>query len=154
VAQVGQLETLKATVQDAGDGPGPAHRRGCDLVDDGIDVVTGELGGAEPLQDWAGVFPVVPPGLGSAEPGLDLLVDLRIQGARDCRGPQGEQVAGSPGPVLGLADLLGGRQVRVVAVQDGLDHRFRGLCVPITSATWADAPRLAVGSVLTWPGVR
>ena len=32
------------------------------------------------------------------------------------------------------------------------------LCVPITSATWADAPRLAVGSVprsvLTWPGVR
>ena len=37
-----------------------------------------------------------------------------------------EQVPGSPGPVLGVADLPGGRQVRVFPLQDGPDHRFRG----------------------------
>ena len=93
----------------------------------GADVVPGELGGAQPLlEDWAGVLPVVPPGFGFAEPGLDLLVDLRVQRLPDRGGPQGEQVTGSAGPVLGVADLLGGGQVRVVPVQDGLDHRFRG----------------------------
>ena len=35
-------------------------------------------------------------------------------------------MAGSAGPVLGLADLLGGGQVRVVAAHDRLDHRFGG----------------------------
>ncbi len=41
-----------------------------DLVDDGAKVVAGELGGAEPLlEDWAGVFPVVPPGFVFGEPG-------------------------------------------------------------------------------------
>ena len=46
VPQVGQGELLQAVVQDAGDGPGPVHRRGGDLVDQGADVVSGELGGA------------------------------------------------------------------------------------------------------------
>jgi len=70
--------------------------------------VSGELGGAEPLvQDRAGVLAVVPAGFGFGEPGLDLLVDVRVQGLLDGGGPQGEQVPGSAGPVLGLADLLG-----------------------------------------------
>ena len=88
------------------------HRRGGDLVDEGADVVPGELGGAELLlEDLAGVLALVPPGFGFGEPGLDLLVDVRVQGLPDGGGPQGEQVAGSAGPVLGLADLLGGGQV-------------------------------------------
>ena len=119
----------------------PSMRRGGDLVDDRADVVPGELGGAELLlEDRAGVFPLVPPGFGFGEPGFDLLVDLRVQRAPDRGGPQGEQVAGAPGPVLGVADLLGGRQVRVVAVQDGLDHRFgRGLLVG-RMAGWRGVP--------------
>ena len=78
----------------------------------GADVVPGELGGAEPLvQGLAGGLAVVPPGFGFGEPGVDLLVDVRVQGLPDGGGPQGEQMAGSAGPVLGLADLLGGGQV-------------------------------------------
>jgi hypothetical protein len=46
VPQVGQGELLQAVVEDAGDGPGLIHRRGGDLVDQGADVVPGELGGA------------------------------------------------------------------------------------------------------------
>ena len=66
VPQVGQGEALQAVVQDAGDGPGAVHRRGGDLVDEGADVVAGELGGAEPLvQGLAGVLAVVPPGFGA-----------------------------------------------------------------------------------------
>jgi len=71
--------------------------------------VPGELGGAQlVLEDRAGVFSLVPPGFGFAEPGFDLFVDLRVQRLPERGGPQGEQVAGSPGPVLDLADLLGG----------------------------------------------
>ena len=44
-----QGNALQATVQDAGDGPGAVHRRGGDLVDQGADVVPGELRSAEPL---------------------------------------------------------------------------------------------------------
>ena len=127
VPQVGQGEPLQAVVQDAGDGPGPVHRRGGDLVDEGADVVPGELGGAEPLvQGLAGVLAVVPPGFGFGEPGLDLLVDVRVQGLPDGGGPQVEQVPGSAGPVLGLADLLGGGQVAVVALQDAGEDGFGG----------------------------
>ena len=46
VPQVGQGEPLEAAVKHAGDGPGAVHRRGGDPVDEGIDVVAGELGGA------------------------------------------------------------------------------------------------------------
>ncbi len=60
-------------------------------------------------------------------------------GLRGGYGPQGEQVTGSAGPVLGVADLLRGGQVRVVPVQDGLDHRFGG--------------GLLVGRVAGWRGV-
>ena len=82
VPQVRQGELLQAVVQDAGDGPGAVHRRGGDLVDQGADVVAGELGGAEPLvQGLAGVLAVVPPGFGFGEPGLDLLVDVRSAGS-------------------------------------------------------------------------
>ena len=127
VPQVGQGEPLQAVVQDAGDGPGAVHRRGGDLVDEGADVVSGELGGAEPLlQGLAGVLALVPPGFGFGEPGLDLLVDVRVQGLPDGGGPQVEQVAGSAGPVLGLADLLGGGQVAGVALQDAGEHGFGG----------------------------
>ena len=42
-AGVGQLEALEAAVEDAGDGPGAVHRSVGDLVDDGVDVVSGEL---------------------------------------------------------------------------------------------------------------
>ena len=140
VPQVGQGESLQAVVQDAGDGPGAVHRRGGDLVDEGADVVSGELGGAEPLvQGLAGVLAVVPPGFGFGEPGLDLLVDVRVQGLPDGGGPQGEQVAGSAGPVLGLADLLGGGQVAVVALHDAGEDGFGG--------------GLLVGLVAGWGGV-
>ena len=114
-------------MQHAGDGPGAVHRRGSDPVDEGIDVVAGELGGAEALvQGLAGVLTVVPPGFMLGEPGFDLLVDVRVQGLPDGGGPQGEQVAGSAGLVLGLADLLGGGQVAVVALQDGGEDGFGG----------------------------
>ena len=73
-----------------------------------------------------GVLALVPPGFGFGEPGFDLLVDVRVQGLPDGGGPQGEQVAGSAGPVLGLADLLGGGQVAVVALQDAGEHGFGG----------------------------
>ena len=46
VSQVGQGEPLESAVQHAGDGPGAVHRRGGDPVDEGVDVVAGELGGA------------------------------------------------------------------------------------------------------------
>ena len=49
-----------------------------------------------------------------------------VQGLPDGGGPQGEQVAGSAGPVLGLADLLGGGQVAVVAAHDAGEDRFGG----------------------------
>ena len=132
----------------------PVHRRGGDLVDDGADVVPGELGGAEPLlEDWAGVFPVVPPGFGFGEPGFDVLIDLRVQRRPDRGRPQGEQVAGSAGPVLGVADLLGGRQVRIVAAHDGLDHRFGGRLLIGRMAGWRGVPGDDVGGVgLPAPG--
>jgi hypothetical protein len=108
-AQVGQGNLLEAGVQNAGNGPGAVQRRGGDLGDDSGDVVPGELGGAEPLlEDLAGMFAVVSPGFGFGEPGFDLLVDLRVQRLPDRGGPEGEQVTGSAGPFLGLADVLGG----------------------------------------------
>ena len=57
----------------------------------------GELGRAEPLlEDWAGVFPLVPAGFGFGEAGFDPLVDLRVQRLPDRGRPEGEQVTGSP----------------------------------------------------------
>ena len=53
-------------------------------------------------------------------------IDVRVQGLPDGGGPQGEQVAGSAGPVLGLADLLGGGQVAVVAAHDADEDGFGG----------------------------
>ena len=68
------------------------------------------------------------------EVGLDLLVDVRSEGLADGGGPQGEQVAGAAGPVLGLADLLGGRQVAVVALDDpGQDGLRGGLLVRLVA---------------------
>jgi hypothetical protein len=140
VPQVGQGEALHAVVQDAGDGPGAVHRGGGDLVDEGAEVVAGELGGAEPLmQRLAGGLAVVPPGFVLGEPGLDLLVDAWVQGLSDGGGPQGEQVSGSPGLVLGLADLLGGGQVAVVALHHAGEDGFGG--------------GLLVGLVSGWGGV-
>ena len=49
-----------------------------------------------------------------------------MQGLPDGGGPQGEQVAGSAGPFLGLADLLGGGQVAVVALHDVVEDGFGG----------------------------
>jgi hypothetical protein len=70
---------VEAAVQDGGDGPGAVQRRGGDLVDDGADVVPGELGGAQPLvEHWTGVFALIPPRFGFAEARLYLLVDLRV----------------------------------------------------------------------------
>ena len=47
-------------MQDAGDGPGPVERRGGDLVDDGVKVVSGEAGGAQRgVEGLAGVFALV-----------------------------------------------------------------------------------------------
>jgi hypothetical protein len=127
VPQVRKGELLQAVVQDAGDGPGPVHRRGGDPADQGADVVSGELRGAQLLvQGLAGVPAVVPPGFGFGEPGLDLLVDVRVQGLLHGSGPQGEQVPGSAGLLLGLADLLGGGQVAGVALHRGGEHRFGG----------------------------
>ena len=72
----------------------------------------------------------------------------------------GGQLAGVPGRVCAAA-ILGDPDVR--SPGDGARDRMPSLCVPITGATWADAPRLAVGSVprsvsggpvSTWPGVR
>ena len=80
-----ESELLQAVVEDAGDGPGPVHRRGGDLVDQRGDVVPGELRGAEPLlQGLAGVLAVVPPGFGFGEPGLDPLVDVAVEGLAGC----------------------------------------------------------------------
>jgi len=72
------------------------------------------------------VLAVVPPGFGFGEPGLDLLVDVRVQGLLDDGGPQGEQVPGAADPFLGLADLLGGGQVAGVALHRGGEHGFGG----------------------------
>jgi hypothetical protein len=97
---------MQAAVQDTRDRPGPVHRRGGDLVDEGAGIMPGELGGAEPLaQGRARVLAFVTPGFGFGEPGLDLLVDARIQGMFDGGGPQAEQVPGSADPVLGLAEV-------------------------------------------------
>ena len=74
----------------------------------------------------AGGLAVVPPGFGFGEPGLDLLVDVRVQGLPDGGGPQGEQVPGAAGLFLGLADLLGGGQVAVVAPHDAGEDGFGG----------------------------
>ena len=99
-------------MKDAGDRPGAVHRGGGDPLDDLADVVPGELGIPQRvLQHLPRVLPVVPPSLGLGEPGLDPLIDVRVQGLPGGRGPQVEQVAGSPGPFLGLPDLLGGGQV-------------------------------------------
>src|SRR5207248_48564 len=62
VPQVGQGELLEAVVEDAGDGPGPVHRRGGDAVDEAVDVVAGELGRVQlVLQRLPGVLALVPP---------------------------------------------------------------------------------------------
>ena len=64
-AGVGEVEALEASVQDAGDGPGAVERRGGDLADDGVEVVSGEAGGAQRgVEGLAGVFPLVPPCFG------------------------------------------------------------------------------------------
>ena len=79
-----ELEALEAVVQDAGDGPGAVHRGGGDPVDDRADVVSGELGIPQRvLQHRPRGFPFVSPGFGVGEPGLDLLVDLGIEGLAD-----------------------------------------------------------------------
>ena len=97
-------------MEDAGDGPGTVEGRGGDLADDSVEVVSGEVGGAERCMEcFAGVFPLVPPRFGFGEPGGDLLVDLGVDGRADGGGPQVEQVPGSAGPFLGLPDGLGGR---------------------------------------------
>jgi hypothetical protein len=125
--QLREGEPPQAAVQHAGDGPGPVHRRGGDLVDQRADVVPGELGDSEPLvQGCAGVLAVVPPGFRFGEPGLNLLVDVRVQGLPDGAGPQGEQVPGPARAVLGLADLLGGGQVAAVALQNPGENGFGG----------------------------
>ena len=71
MARPAQSELLQAAVQDAGDGPGTVQWRGGDLVDEGADVVPGELRGAQLLlQGVAGVFALVPPRLRFGEPAL------------------------------------------------------------------------------------
>ena len=109
------------------------------------DVVAGELGGAELLvEGLAGGLALVPPGFGFGEPGGDLLVDAGVERLADGGGPQGEQVAGSAGPVLGLADLLGGGQVAVVAAHDAGEDGFGGgLLVGLVAGG-------AVLPVMTW----
>ena len=83
-------ELLQAVVQHAGDGPGLMHRRGGDPVDEGADVVSGDLRGAEPLlEGLAGVIALVPAGFGFGEPGFDPLVDLRVQGMPGSGGTTG-----------------------------------------------------------------
>jgi hypothetical protein len=89
--------------------------------------VTAELGGAELLlEDFAGVLTIVAPDFGIGEPGFDLLVDVGVEGLADGGGPQGEQVAGAAGPVLGLADLFGGGQIGVVALDNADEDGFGG----------------------------
>jgi hypothetical protein len=84
VPQVGQGEPLEAAMQHAGDGSGAVHRRGGDPVDEGVDVEADQLGRAQlVLEGLAGVLALVPPGLGTGEPGFDPLVDLRVQGLPD-----------------------------------------------------------------------
>jgi hypothetical protein len=127
VSLPGELQALEAVVQDAGDRPGAIHRGGGDPLDDLADVVPGELGIPElVLQDLPRVLPLVPPGFGFGKPGCDLLVDVRVQGLPGGRGPQVEEVAGSPGPFLGLPDLLGGGQVFRLALHDAGEHGFGG----------------------------
>ena len=88
--------------------------------------MAGELGGAEPLlQGLTGGLALVPPGFRAGEPGRDLLVDAGVHGLPDRGRPQVQQVAGSPGLVLGLADLLGGGQVLGIALQDAGQHGLR-----------------------------
>ena len=96
-------------------------------VDDGVEVVSGEAGGAQRrVEGLAGVFPLVARGLVRGERGGDVLVDLGVDGGPDGGGPQVEQVPGSAGPFLGLPDGLGGRQLAGVAFHDVLEHGFGG----------------------------
>ena len=76
--EVGQAELLQAVAQDGRDGPGLVQGCGGDLADEGVNVVAGELDGAELLmEDLAGVLTVIAPGLVSGEVGFDLLVRCR-----------------------------------------------------------------------------
>ena len=110
--------------------------------------MAGELGGAELLvEGLAGGFALVAPGFGFGEPGGDLLVDAGVQGLADGGGPQGEQVAGSAGPVLGLADLLGGGQVAVVAAHDAGEDGFGGGLLVGLVAGWGGGAGDDVGGV-------
>ena len=96
-------------------------------VNEGADVVPGELGGAELLlQGLARVLALVPPCFGFGEPGGDLPVDAGVQGCPGGGGPEGEQVAGPAAPFLSVADLLGGGDVVGLALQDAGEHGFRG----------------------------
>ena len=80
--------------------------------------MTAELGGAELLlEDFAGVLTIVAPDFGIGEPGFDLLVDVGVEGLAD---------AGAAGPVLGLADLFGGGQIGVVALDNADEDGFGG----------------------------
>ena len=72
---------------------------------------------------------------------------MRVEGLPDGGGPQGEQVAGSAGPVLGLADLLGGGQVAVVAAHDAGEDGFRGGLLVGRVAGWCGAAGDDVGGV-------
>jgi hypothetical protein len=73
LGELGQGQALEAAVQDAGDGLGAVHWSGSDLVDERGDVVSGELGGSEPLvESLAGGFALVPASFGLGEPGGDL----------------------------------------------------------------------------------
>ncbi len=120
-------ELLQAEMEHAGDRPGPVHRRGGDPLDDRADVVPGQLGIPQlVLQHLPRGLPVIPPSLGLGEPGLDQLIDLRVQGLPGGHGPQVEQVAGPAGPFLGVPDLLGGGQVFRLALHDAGEHGFRG----------------------------
>ena len=93
-------------MQGAGDRPCAVHRGGRDPVDDRADVMPRHLSLPQRmLQHRPGGFPLVSPGFRVGQPGRDLLIDGRVQGLPDGGGPQLEQVPGSPGPVLRLADV-------------------------------------------------
>ncbi len=146
-----QLQLLEAAVQDAGDGPGAVQWGGGDLPDDGVDVVPGELGGAEPLlEDWAGVFPLIPPGFGSGEAGFDLLIEARVQRLPDRGGPQGEQVAGFPAcswawRICSVADRSASSRSRMALTTDSGDA-----CCSRAPACRAASWTIARSVVLSW----
>jgi hypothetical protein len=133
VPQAGQGEPLETAVQHAGDGFGTIHRRGGDPVDEGIDVVPGELGRAQlVLQRPPGVLLLVPPRLGVGEPGPDPLVDLPVLGLPDGSSPEVEQVAGSARGKT--RPTTGARDRRACSVLHGLtileDRRTRSRLRP------------------------